>query len=395
MSHRERVQTALAHEEPDRVPLEMSFTPEFAPPEHLGVRGHLLDEAGGRHNPHGGGNDYALERALDLDVLLTSVGWANSYYAGEIYNPGADHYTDEWGIGWKNVPTRRASATASTPSSATRRWRMTRRSTPTGRPTRPGRNSTPRSSRRCGTSATSTGSSAHARRRSGKRRSPCAVSRRILMDLICEPELVARILDIPQHYHPRSAGGWSGSGVDMIWLGDDLGAQHAMIMAPEQWRRILKPRFAALIAELKGINPALKIAYHTDGYVAPVIGDLIEIGVDVLNPVQPASMDPAELKRKFGEHLCFMGTMDVQDTLPFGSVDDVRREVEERVATVGKGGGLILAPTHHVQLDTPIENFMALVDTISETSVLSTGRARLAERDGPLSAPVSPPRGRS
>ena len=147
----------------------------------------------------------------------------------------------------------------------------------------------------------------------------------------------------------------------MIWLGDDLGAQQAMIMDPEQWRRMLKPRFAAMIAELKGMNPALKVAYHTDGYVEPVIGDLIEIGVDVLNPVQPASMDPAALKRKFGEHLCFMGTMDVQDTLPFGSVDDVRREVLERIRTVGRGGGLILAPTHHVQLDTPIENVMALV----------------------------------
>ena len=99
MTHRERVQTALAHEQPDRVPLEMSFTPEFA----RRLRDHFFGEAGGYHNPHGGGNDYALERALDLDVLLSSVGWANSYYAGEIYNPGAGHYTDEWGIGWKNV----------------------------------------------------------------------------------------------------------------------------------------------------------------------------------------------------------------------------------------------------------------------------------------------------
>jgi uroporphyrinogen-III decarboxylase len=135
-----------------------------------------------------------------------------------------------------------------------------------------------------------------------------------------------------------------------------------MIMSPATWRALLKPRFSALIAELKALNPALKIAYHTDGYVEPVIGDLIEIGVDVLHPVQPASMDPAALKKKFGDRLCFMGTIDVQSTLPFGSPADVRREVEERLRTVGQGGGLILAPTHHVQLDTPIENLMAMLE---------------------------------
>lgn len=136
-----------------------------------------------------------------------------------------------------------------------------------------------------------------------------------------------------------------------------------MIMDPDAWRGILKPRFAGMISELKGINPDLKIAYHTDGYVEPVIGDLIEIGVDVLNPVQPASMNPSELKRKFGDKLSFMGTMDVQNTLPFGSVDDVRKEVEDRIRVVGKDGGLILAPTHHVQRDTPIENLLALLET--------------------------------
>jgi uroporphyrinogen-III decarboxylase len=121
-----------------------------------------------------------------------------------------------------------------------------------------------------------------------------------------------------------------------------------------------------LIAELKSINPAVKIAYHTDGYVEPVIGELIEIGVDVLHPVQPACMDPAKLKKQFGDRLCFMGTVDEQHTLPFGSVDDVRREVLERLRTVGKSGGLILAPTHHVQLDTPVENLMALIETAKQ-----------------------------
>ena len=89
--------------------------------------------------------------------------------------------------------------------------------------------------------------------------------------------------------------------------------------------------------------------------------------MDVLNPVKPASMDPARLKREFGSRLCFWGTVDEQRTLPFSSPDDVRAEVSERLRTIGDGGGLILGPTHHVQLDTPMENFWAMVNAITET----------------------------
>ncbi|HZD56888.1 MAG TPA: uroporphyrinogen decarboxylase family protein, partial [Anaerolineales bacterium] len=88
---------------------------------------------------------------------------------------------------------------------------------------------------------------------------------------------------------------------------------------------------------------------------------------DVLNPVQPASMNPAEVNRQFGDRLSFWGTIDEQRTLPFGSPGQVESEVVDRLATVGRKGGLILAPTHHVQLDTPMENFWAMVDTVLNT----------------------------
>jgi uroporphyrinogen-III decarboxylase len=130
------------------------------------------------------------------------------------------------------------------------------------------------------------------------------------------------------------------------------------------WRRFLKPRMANFIAELKAINPQVKVAYHSDGNILPIIPDLIEIGLDVLNPVQPASMDPAHLKQAFGDRLCFWGSIDEQHTLPFGSPAEVRQEVRTRLGTIGKNGGLILGPTHHVQLDTPMENFWAMVNTI-------------------------------
>jgi uroporphyrinogen-III decarboxylase len=156
-------------------------------------------------------------------------------------------------------------------------------------------------------------------------------------------------------------------GVDMIWIGDDVGAQNAMLISPKMWRQFLKPRMASFISELKSINPQVKVAYHTDGVVYPIIPDLIDIGLDVLNPIQPASMDPARLKREYGNHLCFWGSIDEQHTLPFGTPADMQNEVLTRLNTIGKNGGLILSPTHHVQLDTPMENFLAMVNTITQT----------------------------
>jgi uroporphyrinogen-III decarboxylase len=140
-----------------------------------------------------------------------------------------------------------------------------------------------------------------------------------------------------------------------------------MLFSPEAWRRFLKPRMAELISSLRRINPSIKIAYHSDGEISPIIPELIEIGVDVLNPVQPASMSPERLKKEFGDRLCFWGTIDEQHTLPFATADEVRNEVFERIKTVGHNGGLILGPTHHVQLDTPLENFRAMVETVVNT----------------------------
>jgi uroporphyrinogen-III decarboxylase len=153
----------------------------------------------------------------------------------------------------------------------------------------------------------------------------------------------------------------------MIWIGDDVGGQQGMVISPDHWRRYLKPRLAELIASLKALNRDIRIAYHSDGNIYPIIPELIEIGLDVLNPVQPACMDPARLKREFGERLCFWGSIDEQKTLPFGSPANVREEVLTRLTTLGREGGLIIGPTHHVQLDTPLENFWAMVDTVTQT----------------------------
>jgi len=365
MKHRERVLMALHHEKPDRCPMQISFTPEFAERlrADIALRDHRvkLSETRRVHNPHGGGNTYELERALGEDMLLTSVGWANSYYQA------TGTYTDEWGVVWHTVP-------YVTPFGTGHYTEMVGHpladdaAISSYRPPDPNRPELYRDAAWTiaqfkeeywivGVTVCTIWETAWALRG----------YEQMMIDLVTNPDLAEAILDIPYQYHLTAAKKLVEMGVDMIWVGDDVGAQHTMLMSPATWRRFLKPRLADFIATIKGINPQLKVAYHSDGFIWPIIPELIEIGVDVLNPIQPASMDPAELKKKFGKHLCFWGTIDEQHTLPFGSPEEVAHEVRERLRTVGADGGLIIGPTHHVQLDTPMENFWAMVQTILET----------------------------
>lgn len=363
MNHRDRVQTALNHEAPDRCPMQISFTPEFA--SRL-VETMNLVEGNNLHNPHGGGNTYELERLLGQDLLLTSVGWANEYYQD------AEAYTDEWGVGWKSIK-------YETPFGMGRYTEMTEyplandSAIETYNPPDPFRPELYREAEWVlenfkddywivGVTVTTIFETAWALRG----------YERMLTDFYLNPDLAERLLDIPYDYHLTAARKLTEMGVDMIWIGDDVGAQDSMIISPKMWRRFLKPRLANFISELKTINPQLKVAYHTDGNVYPIISDLIEIGIDILNPIQPASMNPAKLKKDFGDHLCFWGSIDEQYTLPFGSPSDVKKEVLSRIEIFRKDGGLILGPTHHVQLDTPLENFWSMVDTIIGTELSSS-----------------------
>ena len=157
----------------------------------------------------------------------------------------------------------------------------------------------------------------------------------LLTDFIEDPDLADAILEIPYRYHLAAAEPLVRMGVDMIWLGDDVGQQHGMFISPRHWRRFLKPRMAHIIERLKSINPGVKVAYHTDGCVYSVVPELIEIGIDVLNPIQPAAMDPARVKREYGSDLCFWGSIDEQHTLPFGSSDEVRQEMLDRIRASG------------------------------------------------------------
>lgn len=360
MKHRERVMMALDHKEPDRCPMQISFTPEFA----LRLRKDIGQSSIALHNPHGGGNTYELERFLEEDMLLTSVGWVNSYY--QSCEAGAG-YTDEWGVGWRatEYETKFGKGTYTEIVGHPLAEDSAIESYQAPDPNRP---ELYLDAERViqdykdehwivGLTVCTIFETAWALRG----------LERMMMDFIVNTDLANRILDIPYHYHLTAAKKLVQMGVDMIWTGDDMGSQQTMLIAPEQWRQFFKPRMANFISTLKKMNPDIKIAYHSDGNIYPIIPELIEIGVDVLNPVQPASIDPAKVKRDFGDKLCFWGTLDEQQTLPFGTPADVEKEVRERLKTAGKDGGLIIGPTHHVQLDTPMENFWAMVNTIRQT----------------------------
>jgi uroporphyrinogen decarboxylase len=356
MKHRDRVALALNHEKPDRCPMQISFTPEFS----ARLREDMGQGDSKKHNPHGGGNTYDLELALDEDLLLTSVGWANSYYSG-------DDYVDEWGIRWvaheyetkfgKGCYTEIKGHPLADVAALDRY-----------QPPDPLRPELYLEAQRLldnyrdeyfivGVTVTTIWETAWALRGLEP----------MLMDLVVDPDLAERVLDIPYHYHLTAAKKLTEMGVDMIWIGDDVGTQNGMLINPALWRKFFKPRMANFIQSLKAINPQVKVAYHSDGNVLSIIPELIEIGLDVLNPIQPASMDPAMLKQKFGDNLCFWGSIDEQHTLPFGTPSDVETEVRHRLDTIGRDGGLIIGPTHHVQLDTPLENFWAMVNTVKNT----------------------------
>jgi len=156
---------------------------------------------------------------------------------------------------------------------------------------------------------------------------------------------------------------------DIIWLGDDIANQQGMMIPPAVWRETLKPRMKTIIQAAKHYQPDSLVFYHTDGKLTEVVEDLVEIGVDILNPVQPECVDPAEYKKLYGDRLSFWGTIGIQHTLPFGTPEEVRQEVKTRIETVGKGGGLLIGPSHVIEPEVPWENVVALVQAVKEWGV--------------------------
>ena len=183
----------------------------------------------------------------------------------------------------------------------------------------------------------------------------------ILLDVILNPAFVQELLERLTEYiletmrRVLEKGAFEG-----IALSDDYGSQRGMLISPGQWRSLMKPCLARIYGLAK--RHGLTVFHHSCGNIVPIIGDLIELGLDILHPIQPEAMDVFLLKKEFGKDLTFCGGVSTQNLLVTGTPDQVRREVQRLKRELGRGGGYILEPGITLQADVPRENLIALID---------------------------------
>lgn len=188
----------------------------------------------------------------------------------------------------------------------------------------------------------------------------------MLVDLYVNKELawqiMSRVTDYFISFFQKALQAADGL-IDIVFTADDLGQQQGLIMSKDLWEEMIKPHHARINKVLHEYG--VKIMYHTDGAVMEVVPGLIDMGIDILEPLQfdASGMSPELLKENYGDRLCFHGGVSVQKTLPFGTIEDVKNEVMERINILGKNGGYILAPSHAVQAGTPPQNIVTMLET--------------------------------
>lgn len=338
LNSRERVETALNFEQPDRPPVFATFVPE--------VESRLRSQFGI--------SDYDLGAALGNDMVKATAGLEMSFYGGP-----EPEYVCPWGIRWRWVANRFGKFTEIvSPPLAGSTDKLSSYQIPD-----PNDDSHYESFRQIkklyGDSKWLIGS--------------CQVSifeaswylrglDQLMMDMITEPDYVHALMDKVMQFPLTAGRKYAEMGADMVWFGDDVAMQTGMMLSISMWREFLKPRYAQLFAEVKRINPRVKIAYHSCGNCEPILDDMVDIGLDVINPIQPLAMDPYLIKKRYGRRLVLFGGVDVQRLLPMGSAQEVREEVSRLAEICGAGGGYILAPAHHIQADTHTRNIIAFYE---------------------------------
>ncbi|MBI5282157.1 MAG: hypothetical protein HY858_10780 [Candidatus Solibacter usitatus] len=338
MTSRGRVHAALRHEPADRVPIFMWFHPDTA---------RLLSDV--LRIPAG-----QVGEAMGNDIVQT---WVNNNYAmeGIVHEHDGEGHVDEWGIGWvkrfsfnqiehyplAGKPPEEVLAYAFPDEQAER---LLSRMEP----------------------VIAAGVDAFV----GCDVSPCVFEmywrlrgmEDVMLDIAERPELAdemfRRCADFAIRVGEQACARFP---LDWYWTGDDVAGQRCLMMSPTSWRRLVKPHLQRVFDTGKQFN--LPVAYHCCGALRPIIADLVEMGLNVLNPVQAncPGMEAGELKREFGRHLTFMGGVDTQWLLPKGSADDVRRATAQLLEVMtSDGGGYILAASHTISPETPLDNIFAL-----------------------------------
>lgn len=186
-----------------------------------------------------------------------------------------------------------------------------------------------------------------------------------LTKMATQPAIVEAIVERIAHYYYEFGRLTLEAGqgkIDIFYIGDDVAGQESLLFSPAMWRRYFKRPLARILDMAHSFS--VYVMFHSCGAIRPLIPDLIDIGVDILMPLQTtaAGMEPRELKREFGRDLSFYGGVDTQRTLPHGTEDDVRAEVRERIDVLGAGGGYIMAGSHSILPDVPLRNVLAMYD---------------------------------
>ena len=183
-----------------------------------------------------------------------------------------------------------------------------------------------------------------------------------LLDLIERPAWAHFLLDRLADLARRNAVALAMAGVDVLALDDDVGMPGTMMMSPGTWSEFFKPRLRAIIEAARDVKPDLRVLFHSDGYFAPIIDDLIEIGVQAINPIQPDHMDAAAIRRRYGPALALWGAVGHQTTFSFATPAQIDEEVRHRIESLGRAG-LILCPAYDIdEPDIPRENVAAFLE---------------------------------
>lgn len=359
MTSKERLQLAMDHKEPDRVPYMATFVPEVTQVLKEKYKNELANIGRNIELKYQGMTE--LDIFFEHDMLLLTYGMSTGYYR----DTDTDSYVDEWGIRWKKIPYDTINGKGYY-TEIVEFPLADDRAIDSYVPPDPDNEDM--------------GYADEIMARYSNEKYICGIIdcsifeaqkylrgiTQSLIDLVANKDLSHRIMDMSVEYHLKLGYKLIERGVDMLWLADDYGAEHTMIISPETFREMIKPKMGYMIDELRKRDKNVKIAFHSDGYIEPIIDDLIDVGVDLLNPIQPESMDPAHIKKRYGDRIALWGTVSTQSTLPFKGPEDIDIEVRERIRTCAPGGGFLLAPTHNIQLDVPFENIDAFYNAIKK-----------------------------
>jgi Uroporphyrinogen-III decarboxylase len=184
----------------------------------------------------------------------------------------------------------------------------------------------------------------------------------LLIDMIAEEDFVDELLEKIVAYNKAVVEIVSQYDIDCIFYGDDWGQQKGLIMGPDKWRRFIRPRVKELYAQAK--NKGFYVAQHSCGDISELFGDLVDLGLDIYNTFQPEIYDVEKMKQLYGSHITFYGGISTQQLLPFATPEQVKMETRALMDILGRGGGYIVAPTHSIPGDVPVENIMALAETV-------------------------------